>query len=78
MDRYLGGVVPSPRKDMYVLSTNVDTQIENAFPAERVCNYQGSFARLQCRQPCCDELFVRGDGRMLLELGVGEMTPGGI
>lgn len=115
----------------------MDTQVEKTFPAERICNYQGSFAHLQCKQPCCDELFdaspyvermlagmagfevrsedvprcphcgwqlapwvrddtflqgaawregfgryerfVRehGDGRvLLLELGVGEMTPG--
>ena len=124
-------------KDYFILSTNVDTQVEKTFPAERICNYQGSFAHLQCKQPCCDELFdaspyvermlagmagfevrsedvprcphcgwqlapwVRGDtflqgaawreslgryerfarergyGRvLLLELGVGEMTPG--
>lgn len=45
------------RKDYFILSTNVDTQVEKTFPAERVCNYQGSFAHLQCKQPCCDELF---------------------
>lgn len=44
-------------KDYFILSTNVDAQVEKTFPAERVCNYQGSFARLQCKQPCCDELF---------------------
>lgn len=44
-------------KDYFVLSTNVDTQVEKAFPVERTCSYQGSFAYLQCRQPCCDELF---------------------
>ena len=44
-------------KDYFILSTNVDTQVEKTFPAERVCNYQGSFAHLQCKQPCCDELF---------------------
>lgn len=44
-------------KDCFILSTNVDTQVEKTFPAERVCNYQGSFAHLQCKQPCCDELF---------------------
>lgn len=68
----------------------MDAQAEKTFPAERICNYQGSFARLQCKQPCCDELFDagpyvegarerarRGDGCvLLLELGVGEMTPG--
>ena len=47
-------------KDYFILSTNVDTQVEKAFPAERVCNYQGSFAHLQCKQPCCDELFDAG------------------
>ena len=45
------------RKDCFVLSTNVDTQVEKAFPTERICNYQGSFAHFQCKQPCCDELF---------------------
>ena len=44
-------------KDYYILSTNVDAQVEKTFPAERICNYQGSFAYLQCKQPCCDELF---------------------
>ena len=47
-------------KDYFILSTNVDTQVEKTFPAERVCNYQGSFMRLQCKQPCCDELFDAG------------------
>ena len=44
-------------KDYFILSTNVDTQVEKTFPTERICNYQGSFAHLQCKQPCCDELF---------------------
>lgn len=44
-------------KDHFILSTNVDTQVEKTFPAERICNYQGSFAHLQCKQPCCDEIF---------------------
>lgn len=44
-------------KDYFILSTNVDTQVEKTFPAERICSYQGSFAHLQCKQPCCDELF---------------------
>ena len=35
----------------------MDTQAEKTFPDERTCNYQGSFAHLQCKQPCCDELF---------------------
>lgn len=47
-------------KDYFILSTNVDAQVEKAFPAERTCNYQGSFAHLQCKQPCCDELFDAG------------------
>ena len=38
----------------------MDTQVEKTFPAERVCNYQGSFMHLQCKQPCCDELFDAG------------------
>ena len=45
------------QKDYFILSTNVDTQVENTFPAERICIYQGSFAYFQCKQPCCDELF---------------------
>lgn len=44
-------------KDYFILSTNVDTQVEKTFPAESICNYQGSFAHLQCKQPCCDEIF---------------------
>lgn len=34
-------------KDYLILSTNVDTQVEKTFPAERTCNYQGNFAYLQ-------------------------------
>ena len=45
------------QKDYFILSTNVDTQVEKTFPAERICIYQGSFAYFQCKQPCCDELF---------------------
>lgn len=37
-------------KDYFILSTNVDTQVEKTFPTERICNYQGSFAHLQCKQ----------------------------
>ena len=44
-------------KDYFILSTNVDIQVEKTFPDERTCNYQGSFAHLQRKQPCCDELF---------------------
>ena len=44
-------------KDYFILSTNVDIQVEKTFPDERTCNYQGSFAHLQCKQPCCDEPF---------------------
>ena len=29
-------------KDYFILSTNVDTQVERTFPAERTCNYQGA------------------------------------
>ena len=47
-------------KDYFILSTNVDTQVEKTFPAERICSYQGSFVHLQCKQPCCDELFDAG------------------
>lgn len=45
------------RKEYFVLTTNVDIQTEKTFPTNRVCAYQGSFAYLQCKQPCCDELF---------------------
>lgn len=45
------------QKEYFVLSTNVDAQVEKTFLLERVCSYQGSFAYLQCKQPCCDELF---------------------
>lgn len=33
-------------KDYFILSTNVDTQVEKAFPAERTCNYSRSAARM--------------------------------
>ena len=39
------------------ISATVDTQVKKTFPTERICNYQGSFAHLQCKQPCCDEFF---------------------
>ena len=44
-------------KPYFILTTNIDTQVEKTFPKERICTYQGSFAHLQCKQPCCDELF---------------------
>lgn len=44
-------------KEYFILSTNVDCQTERAFPAERACLYQGSLGYLQCKQPCCDELW---------------------
>lgn len=56
-------------KEYFTLSTNVDCQTERAFPAERICLYQGSLGYLQCKQPCCDELW---EAKPLLDALVAE------
>lgn len=57
-------------KDYFILSTNVDTQAEKTFPAERICNYQGSFApsmqaamlRRALRRECLRRAYARRHG----------------
>ena len=48
------------QKDYFILSTNVTIPGREDVSHERICSYQGSFAHLQCKQPCCDELFDAG------------------
>lgn len=43
-------------KPFHILTTNVDGQLQRAFPAERVSAFQGDFGFFQCSQPCCGEI----------------------
>lgn len=53
----------------FVITTNVDTQFERAgqaafgadFAQSQLCLFQGSFAYLQCSQPCHDALYPTAD-----------------
>ena len=63
------------KKDLFVLTTNVDGQVRRAFAPERAWLFQGDLAFLQCSQPCCDELcsadaFVRRALDAMGEAGV--------
>lgn len=44
-------------KDYFILTSNVDTQCERVFPAERICDFQGNVWYLQCSQPCHDAIY---------------------
>lgn len=45
-------------KDYFIVSTNVDGQLEKAgFLSEQIFSPQGSYALLQCSQPCSDETY---------------------
>lgn len=44
-------------KPYFILTTNVDIQLPKVFSEDIYWHYQGDFRYLQCRQPCCDELF---------------------
>lgn len=58
-------------KPATVLTTNTDCQATKAFDEERVFEFQGSLAYLQCGQPCGDELYDARDPmrRIADELG---------
>ncbi len=45
-DHLLSAALDDARRQ---ISATVDTQVEKTFPDERICNYQGSFAHLQCK-----------------------------
>ena len=44
-------------REYFVLTTNIDGQVRRSFPKERTWLFQGDCGRLQCSQPCCDELW---------------------
>ncbi len=60
-------------KDYFILSTNVDKQLEKAgFPAERIFTPQGDYGMFQCLRPCSQKLY--GNREMIA--GMLENMPG--
>lgn len=58
-------------KDYFIVSTNVDGQLEKAgFPKEKIFAPQGDYALFQCSKHCCDEVY---DNRDLVENMVRNM-----
>ncbi len=44
-------------KPHFVLTTNIDGQVQRVFEQDAICSYQGDFSYLQCSQPCEDILY---------------------
>ena len=42
-------------KQYFILTTNVDMQLDKEFPTEQICHFQGDMRYRQCQQPCNDE-----------------------
>ena len=45
------------KKEVFVLTTNIDMQFERIFQKERICDYQGNSGYVQCSQPCHDQIY---------------------
>ena len=45
------------KKEVFVLTTNIDMQFERIFKKERICDYQGNSGYVQCSQPCHDQIY---------------------
>ncbi len=48
-------------KPHFVLTTNIDGQVNRVFDDDVICSYQGDFSYLQCCQPCEDILYPNRD-----------------
>lgn len=44
-------------KKYFILTTNVDMQVSEEFPEEKICCFQGDFKYFQCSQPCNDRIY---------------------
>ena len=62
--------VGKPYKDLYqllkekpyfILTTNVDMQLDKQFTADHICHFQGDMRYRQCQQPCNDEVWEYDD-----------------
>lgn len=62
--------VGKPYKDLYqllkekpyfILTTNVDMQLDKQFTADHICHFQGDMRYRQCQQPCNDEVWENDD-----------------
>lgn len=61
-------------KDYFILTTNVDMQCERVFPAEKICDYQGSMGYFQCSQPCHDRIYENRDSILQMNRAVQGVT----
>jgi len=48
-------------KSYFILTTNVDMQLDKVFPSEHICHFQGDMRYRQCQQPCSDEVYDNDD-----------------
>ncbi len=48
-------------KPYFILTTNVDMQLDKVFPSENICHFQGDMRYRQCQQPCNDEKYANDD-----------------
>jgi len=48
-------------KPYFILTTNVDMQLDKVFPAESICHFQGDMRYRQCQQPCNDMVYTNDD-----------------
>lgn len=48
-------------KPYFILTTNVDMQLDKEFPNENICHFQGDMRYRQCQQPCNDEVYLNDD-----------------
>jgi len=48
-------------KPYFILTTNVDMQLDKVFPSQCICHFQGDMRYRQCQQPCSDEVYENDD-----------------
>jgi NAD-dependent SIR2 family protein deacetylase len=48
-------------KPYFILTTNVDMQLDKVFPSKNICHFQGDMHYRQCQQPCNDEVYKNDD-----------------
>jgi NAD-dependent SIR2 family protein deacetylase len=48
-------------KPYFILTTNVDMQLDKVFPSDRICHFQGDMRYRQCQQPCHDKVYPNDD-----------------
>lgn len=64
------------KKPYFVLTTNVDMQLDKIFPSEKICHFQGDMHYRQCQQPCNDEVYANDDIVMMTdEMDIPTLLP---